>query len=411
MPTRSGVVVIFLVFCLTFLGVSSVCSAQAAYGGVRSRANRPSDSLGSFRPNLGTNTLRGFSLDTLRSQAGGGGANTSIGSYQPTRSTIRSKGFGFGHSALSSGLGDLSLGGARSAARLSTSSVGIGGIGGMAPPSIFNFPARSSGTDSLMFGQAVPLAKDEAIFQPEAPDILAEDLVVLSASRREALNILMGKGLQRPSLGLMTDRPSLTLKSPGQRAIGYEDEGACTFRARTYATRQMNCARKFVRAKSYEQALVCYKSAAELAPRNAKAAIGTIYCRLLTGRYQSAGLEVLRLAEIWPDFWTQQINYTAVFGVAPNKIVELVNEVEPKLDGLITLYGEGERDRNLSRQVTLIWLCKLYLAWLNGQDQLVHETIEKAAEFSPFYPEVQGLYRRITGRPPVQPVSALSSRL
>jgi hypothetical protein len=229
-------------------------------------------------------------------------------------------------------------------------------------------------------------------------EAMEEDRIVSRIAGGGAFSVLLGEGLQRANLELMGDEaPKLTLKAATPVARPAEGEGARTYQTSLYATRQLDLARKYIEQKHYEQALVSYQAVKALASDSVDAMIGTIYCRLMAGRFQTAGLEVLRLARTEPKFWLHKPDFMIVFGVPSDRIVSSLEKTEQELDQLIASYESHEEGAS-KELVAYACLGKLYLGWLSGREDVIRDAIEKAGKCAPFDENIQSLYRKITGR-------------
>jgi len=389
--------------CFVSFGLLVVANAQNTFTnqGLRTGAYSPSVNVGGFKGRLGTSTLDRFSLDTGR---GFSGQRSALGSFNysgsgslagsrladPNLGLGMQPGLGRTRGAIgsSSSLGAVAFqGGPIGSKPWAGGSRGYGGV--VSPPISASAypPAGASPT-----GHVIMLA-DTA-----GSEAMEEDRIVSRAAGGGAFSVLLGEGLQQANLKLMGDEaPKLTLKVATPEARPPEGEGARTYQTSLYATRQLDMARKSIGEKRYEQALVSYQAVKALAPDSSDAMIGTIYCRLITGRYQTAGLEVLRLARTEPKFWLRKPDFMIIFGVPSDRIVGSLEKTEQELDQFIVSY-ESHEDRASQELVAYACLGKLYLGWLSGREDVIREAIEKAGKCSPFDESIQSLYRKITGR-------------
>jgi len=388
--TRSRVIAVGLVLC----GLSGANASQTQ---LRPFEKGPSQSLGQFKGKWKT---RGFKYHRWERRGGGGYRGSRQGSSLERRINTGSEGRyadwrgtapTFAPAELKGRAGGASgQSGATSGLSRSSLAAGAPRVAGGPITGVVLLPRRTVETDEA-----------EDILSPESPG-------------RPAFVPVMGNGLQRPNLGLMSTSP------PGRGATGSASEGseagpgvfggrtliqdqyvpgrgAPTYRCGFYAARQLAQARGYLREKKYEQALVCYRGATNLDRSCREGVIGAIYCQMLAGRYQSAGAGVLRLARVWQDFWKGKVDYSATFGVGAEVIKRQLSDAETEIDDFIIIH-EGSAPGRGSHSVALAYLSKLFIAWVMDRQDLVRKNIELAAKSSPFHPAIQGLYRRITGK-------------
>ncbi len=219
-----------------------------------------------------------------------------------------------------------------------------------------------------------------------------------SSAGQAAVRPYMEKGLLRPN-----PHPSKVLdpqEAPMEMATGNfetQPSGGTTAQGALFAAQQISRAREYIRQEKYDQALNCYQTARTIDSKNTNFLVGIIFCYIMTGKYQAGGVCVSHLSEENPDFWRQEADFTAVFGVPGPEIAKRMDGAEPELDRLLSLY-QAKDSKKIAEEMKQEYLSKLFLAWLRGDREGVKAQITAAAEAAPLDPPVQQLYYRITGK-------------
>jgi len=215
---------------------------------------------------------------------------------------------------------------------------------------------------------------------------------------QNAIKPFADKGLQRPN-----PHPSKVVNSydapMGTIGVDLDQQpgGGTTAQGALYTAQQIGRARDYIRQEKYDQALNCYQAARTIDSKNMNSLIGVIFCYIMSGKYQAGGLCVSHLAQDSPDFWRQEADFNAVFGVPGPDIIKRMEVVEPELNRLLNLY-QAKDSKQLAEDLKLEYLSKMFLAWLRADQDGIKTSISSAAEIAPMDAPVQQLFHRITGK-------------
>jgi len=238
---------------------------------------------------------------------------------------------------------------------------------------------------------------------PKELDVGDAFQMACAASAEAAIKPFVEERLQRPtpkgsSSGPATvGKASLAYDTAQDIDLGFDTTGVTTTKGSLFTAQQLSKARDLLRRKMYIPALNCFKAARAIDTKNKNALIGMIYCHIMSGRFQVGGLAILELAQDDPDFWLQQPDFHAIFGVTSSELSQRLYDVEPQMEQVLTLY-RPEDGKQVAEDIKLAYLSKMYIAWLRDDRNAVKEYATLAAQAVPLDAPVQQLYQRISGQ-------------
>jgi len=268
-----------------------------------------------------------------------------------------------------------------------------------------NLPASS--TSNPLFPQGLlpfpSIGNEGIILLPQTPmEACNAYLQECQAYNQEAFKPYVEAHLQRPTLNATPVQPAPTGR-PEQVSMftTSPDEldplGSTTVKGSLYAAQQIARARDAVRKGQFDEALDCYQAAKTIDARNTSALVGIPYCYIMTAKFQAGGLAVLRLADQRPEFWQKPPEFNAVFGAPEATIIANLPNMETRLENLIKLYGVGS-GKAVSEEVKLVFLSRMFVAWLRGDLDRMKESLREAVRYAPLDASVQELYAQVTGQ-------------
>ncbi len=362
-----------VILILIFMPILSV---YGQYISARSHAPRPSENLRGFHGRLGSSSLSTFLWEASRlnyarsPNPGQLTVNLSpnfSSSWNVRRSTVN---------FVSPALTPLT----------SSSSSSLAGGTSYTPGSVYvSAPFLSLGSSSYPTDFLILLPRDQSIKQKE--------IVSAQVSASRAFIPLMGKGLQQPNLS--AKRPKDAPITPLSEAYSPPELS----RSSLYVAQQISKARNYVKQAQYEQALVCYKAANAINPKNIQSLVGIIFSYIMQKKPQPAGLEVIRLAKLHPEIWDTTPDYLSFFGLDKFAIADRLSSAQPDIDYFINI-NKGSQTDSAKESLKLSYLCKTFISWLTGDRKGMIANITTVANIAPFDPDVQRIYELITGRKP-----------
>lgn len=386
--------VAIFVYCLLILYWP--CDLVAQLWGVRGRAYKPSESLGTFRANLGSrrlSTFREYSYGLSNiARYSGSSAMTGLGSYgsfnvRPSRPNYTTPGLITGWSMMTGRYDYSSLyGGVNLQAGSYLSS---GSDLGVSPGiDIGNMFASSYGLGGIL-GSFILIPREEMSTEEE-------DLLTSQASSTAAFEPLLGEDLQRPNLNAPRPEDAPVANKEGSES----DRTVLSDRfsnSSLYVAQQISRARSYIKEGQYEQALVCYKAANFIEPQNIQSLVGIIFSYIMQKRPLAAGLEVERLIRYNPDFWMDTPDYISYFGLDKFSVDERLETALAEIDYLIDI-NSAEDSETARKNLVYLYLDKIFVGWLRADRDYMMANINEAASRFPFEPAVQSIYRSITGK-------------
>jgi len=366
--------------------ISTPAGAQSRFSGLRAQGSNPTRGFKTFSSGVSSGMLSSAYSLPSSSYRGGSlgvqglpGTNGSSSRYYNTPSPSS-----FGSLSLSGGTGYRGSNSGSFANSLEAFSA-----------SSYNAPVFNPNDSffSKSGGDIIPLA-------PTAPSVTEAFELARAASALEATKPFVEKELQRPAKNQSTTRPvsDLTRDIEGRDDIFSSDSnGITTNKGALITAQQISKARDMVRQKMYIQAFNFYKAARTVDQKNVNSLIGMIYCQIMNGRFQVAGLEVLQLAQDSPAFWVMEPNFNAVFSIPGDEIARRFLDVEPRIDTILSFY-RPEEEKSLAEDMKLICLSKMFIAWLKQDQEGIRTSAELAAKLAPLDAPIQQLYHKIIGK-------------
>jgi len=372
---------------------AGLAEAQQGFSNLRTRQTGLSNpkTFQGRTSGFSSSQFRGSSYGLSRSRGRAGGGSTyrlpgSITSGSPSRPASRGSPFSMVNTPRGSGL-------SLSSGQASGASYRTGSIGNAANP--FRPNVR------LGIGQSGISPNETLVFS--ADNLTAEQTNQLrwQIATQQAFTVWQGKALARPTLPAPGDKP-IAVPKDNESAEPSETSSQSiyeplTTRKNLYVAQQLSAARKHLGKRKYPQAVEAYRSVLGLDSKSIPARIGVVYGLVSCHRYQAAALNIIKLYSVEPMFWKSRYDLQASLGSDWQKLLEAVQEINVDLDKYIDSYSSATDARKSNNIVARAYLCKAYLAWLNGDQRSILQALQSAAKAVPSHPDVQQMYRKFAG--------------